>query len=358
MNILTVIGARPQFIKAAPLCRALRRHHREVLVHTGQHYDHAMSAQFFSEMGIPEPDHNLNVGSGSHAAQTGAMLVKLEAVLVKERPDAVVIFGDTNSTLAGSLAAAKLGIPIAHIEAGMRSFNRAMPEEINRVLSDHIASYHFCSTAVAVANLKREGIRTGIFMVGDIMADALRLLLPPPRAVAKVLGRRGVEPRGYVFATIHRAENTDHQRNLAAIAGAMAECGWPVIFPVHPRTVARLKQYGLYDRLAKRGQVRLVSPVGYGESLALQSQARAVLTDSGGLQKEAYLLRTPCVTARAETEWVETVRAGWNTVVGPDAGRIIRALATARRPARHPLLYGDGHAAERIVRGLERSVGR
>ncbi len=358
MKALTVVGARPQFIKAAPLCRALRRKHREVLVHTGQHYDYAMSAQFFSEMGIPEPDYNLSVGSGSHARQTGAMLVKLEAVMAGEKPDAVVIFGDTNSTLAGSLAAAKLGIPIAHIEAGMRSFNRAMPEEINRVLSDHIASYHFCSTPGAVANLRREGIRTGLFMVGDIMVDALRLLLPDPPGVDSILKRRALEPHQYLFATIHRAENTDRQQNLEGIVQAMIGCGLPVIFPIHPRTVSQLRQFGLYDRLAKRDRVQLIAPVGYGESLALQSQARAVLTDSGGLQKEAYLLRTPCVTARTETEWVETVKAGWNTVVGSDAGKVLRALENIRRPKRHPDFYGDGRTAQRIVRQLERSIGR
>jgi UDP-GlcNAc3NAcA epimerase len=357
MKALTVIGARPQFIKAAPLSRALRARHREVMVHTGQHYDHAMSAQFFTEMGIPQPDYNLNVGSGSHAQQTSAMLVKLEQVMTREKPDVVIIFGDTNSTLAGSLTAAKLGIPIAHIEAGMRSFNRAMPEEINRVLSDHVASYHFCSTRTALANLRHEGVRTGLFLVGDIMVDALRLLLPDAAAAARILARHGVEPNGYVFATIHRAENTDHREKLSGIANALAGCGWPVVFPAHPRTVSRLKQYKLLRRLQAAGRVKLVTPVGYSESLALQSQARAVITDSGGLQKEAYLLRTPCITARTETEWVETVAAGWNIITGPGSGAIIQALRRIHTPRQHPNFYGKGGTASRIVSRLERVVG-
>ncbi len=358
MKALTVIGARPQFIKAAPLSQALRRRHREVLVHTGQHYDHRMSRQFFREMRIPAPDYNLGVGSGSHGGQTGAMLVKLEAVMLRERPDVVVIFGDTNSTLAAALTAAKLGIPVAHIEAGMRSFNRAMPEEINRVVADHLAGGHFCSTPTAVRNLGREGVRSGVFLVGDIMVDALRLLLPDPGRTAAILRRHRVRPGQYVFATIHRAENTDRRENLCQIAAALSGCGRQVVFPVHPRTRGCLARFGLLERLSRTPSVRMVEPVGYAESLALQSRAAAVLTDSGGLQKEAYLLRTPCVTARTETEWVETVAAGWNTIAGPGADRILRALDAAQRPRAHPAFYGTGGTAPRIVRCLERWLGR
>ncbi|MDI6739275.1 MAG: UDP-N-acetylglucosamine 2-epimerase (non-hydrolyzing) [Candidatus Edwardsbacteria bacterium] len=355
MKVLTVIGARPQFIKAAPLSRALRARHREVLVHTGQHYDHNMSRQFFHEMRIPPPDYNLEIGSGPHGRQTGAMLVKLEAVIVKEKPDVVVIFGDTNSTLAGSLAAVKLHIPIAHIEAGMRSFNRAMPEEINRVASDHVADFHFCSTPLAAHNLKNEGIRTGLFLVGDIMVDALNLLRPSAKRTARILKRYGLAANEYIFTTIHRAENTDHKENLLQIAGALVSCGRPVIFPVHPRTMARLKASGLFARLAKQDRINLVPPVGYAESLALQSQAYAVITDSGGLQKEAYLLKTPCITARTETEWVETVASGWNVITGPNAAKILAALDRIFIPRHHPAFYGRGNAARRIVRRLERA---
>lgn len=358
MKVLTVVGARPQFIKAAPLSRALRVRHREVLVHTGQHYDHNMSRRFFRELRIPAPDHHLGIGSGTHGQQTGAMMVRLEALLVRERPDTVVIFGDTNSTAAAALSAAKLGIPIAHIEAGMRSFNRAMPEEINRVVADHLATLHCCSTPAAVRHLRDEGIVSGVFLTGDIMVDALRALLPGPARTARILRRHRLEPGQYVFATIHRAENTDRRENLRQIVDALICCGRPVVFPVHPRTRDRLRQFGLLDRLAGSPGIALVPPVGYAESLALQSGAHAVLTDSGGLQKEAYLLRTPCITARTETEWVETVASGWNTVTGPGRDAILAALRRAARPRRHPACFGRGDAAGRIVRRLERVLGR
>ncbi|MCU0606501.1 MAG: UDP-N-acetylglucosamine 2-epimerase (non-hydrolyzing) [Candidatus Edwardsbacteria bacterium] len=357
MKVLTVIGARPQFIKAAPLSRALRTRHREVLVHTGQHYDHDMSRRFFREMRIPAPDHNLGVGSGTHAQQTGAMMVRLEELMVRERPDAIVIFGDTNSTAAAALSAAKLGIPIAHVEAGMRSFNRAMPEEVNRVVADHVATLRFCSTPAAVRHLRNEGIVSGVFLTGDIMADALRLLLPGPERIARILRRRRLEPGHYVFVTIHRAENTDRRENLRQIAGALIGCGRQVVFPVHPRTRGCLERFGLLDRLAGSPDIALIPPVGYAESLALQSGAHAVLTDSGGLQKEAYLLRTPCVTARTETEWTETVASGWNTVTGPRRDAIIAALRRIAVPRRHPAFYGRGDAAGRIVRHMERALG-
>lgn len=358
MKIMTVIGTRPQFIKAAPLSRALRKNHREILVHTGQHYDHDLSRRFFKELSLPSPRYNLGIGSGTHGRQTGAMLVKLETVMAKEQPDAVIIFGDTNSTLAAALSAVKLGIPIAHVEAGMRSFNRRMPEEINRVVSDHVADLHFCSTPVAVRNLRREGIASDLFLVGDIMVDALRLLLPDRTGIAGILRQHRLAPGGYLYATIHRAENTDNAENLSHIIDALIACGLPVIFPAHPRTRARLEQFGLMNRLAGQHRISLTPPVGYAESLALQSQAQAVITDSGGIQKEAYLLRTPCITARTETEWVETVRAGWNTVAGPDREKILGALLRIRQPRRHPDLYGDGRTAARIIRHLEQAIGR
>lgn len=358
MKFLTIIGARPQFIKAAPLSRELRRRHREVLVHTGQHYDYGMSEQFFREMGIPRPDYNLEVGSGSHGAQTAAMLARLEPVVLQERPEAVIIFGDTNSTLAGALTAAKLHIPLAHIEAGMRSFNRRMPEEVNRVVADHLSDIHLCSTRTAMENLRREGITRGLCLVGDIMHDALKQLLPPPPKVKQMVQKLSLPDRGYLFVTIHRAENTDHPANLSGIVRALLLSGRPVVFPVHPRTAARLKKTPLWDKLKKSPQVRLIAPQGYAESLALQSRALAVITDSGGIQKEAYLLKTPCLTARNETEWVETVKAGWNQLVGADPQAILASLEKLGRPSSHPALYGRGDAAQKIVRQLEKRLVR
>ncbi|HBE73256.1 MAG TPA: UDP-N-acetylglucosamine 2-epimerase (non-hydrolyzing) [candidate division Zixibacteria bacterium] len=358
MKIMTVVGARPQFIKAAPLSRALRKSHREVLVHTGQHYDRAMSQQFFDQMGIPRPDHNLEVGSGSHGLQTGQMLIRLEPLMLKEKPDAVVVFGDTNSTLAGALAAAKLHIPVAHIEAGMRSFNRLMPEELNRVAADHLSDVNFCSTRTAVMNLKREGVTGGVHLVGDIMVDSLNLFLPEPAASAEILGEYGVAPGSFLLATIHRAENTDSRKRLGEIVSALSRSDYLILFPAHPRTLARLKSFGLLARAGDCEKLRLIPPLGYVESLALQSRARAVITDSGGVQKEAYLLRTPCLTVRTETEWVETVESGWNRLVGVDREKIARALRRVARPRSHPRLYGNGKTAERIVACLERRFGR
>ncbi len=358
MKIMTVVGARPQFIKAAPFSRALRRRHREVLVHTGQHYDRDMSQQFFDQMGIPGPDYNLGVGSGGHGPQTGHMLERLEPVMLREGPDAVVVFGDTNSTLAGALAAAKLHIPVAHVEAGMRSFNRRMPEELNRVVTDHLADINLCSTTTAVANLRREGISRGLHLVGDIMVDSLKHFLPRPAEARRIMDWRGLKPRSYILATIHRAENTDSRERLEEIAAALMGSALPVLFPVHPRTLACLKSYGLLARLKRCASIRLSPPLGYRESLALQSRATAVVTDSGGVQKEAYILGTPCVTVRDQTEWVETVRAGWNRLAAADRRRITDAMARASRPARHPRLYGDGRTAPRIVSLLEARLGR
>lgn len=358
MKVMTVVGARPQFIKAAPLSRAIRKRHREVLVHTGQHYDRAMSQQFFDQMGIPRPDYNLEVGSGGHGLQTGQMLVRLEPVMLKERPAAVVVFGDTNSTLAGALAAAKLHIPVAHVEAGMRSFNRLMPEELNRVAADHLADVNFCSTRTAVENLRNEGVRRRVHLVGDIMVDSLRRFLPGPDETASLLRRYRLEPRSYFLATIHRAENTDSIERLGEIVAALVRSPQPVLFPAHPRTIARLKAFGLLSRLKQSPSLRLLPPLGYVESLALQSQARAVVTDSGGVQKEAYILGAPCVTIREETEWVETVACGWNRLAEAGRKKIADAMARASRPARHPRLYGDGRTAPRIVALLERHLGR
>jgi UDP-GlcNAc3NAcA epimerase len=349
VKIITVIGARPQFIKAAPVSHALRRHHVEVLVHTGQHYDDAMSAVFFRELAIPQPDYNLGVGSGGHGWQTGQMLIRLEEILQAELPDAVLIYGDTNSTLAGALAACKLRIPVAHVEAGLRSFNREMPEEHNRVLADHCADRLFCPTQTAVAHLASEGITQGVYLVGDTMYDALLQFAPIARAQSQILTLRNLYPKGYLLATLHRPYNTDNPEQLAAILAALDALDEPVVLPIHPRTRQRLAAFNLRPPSAN---LQLIDPVGYLDMLMLEQNARLILTDSGGIQKEAYLLAVPCVTLRPETEWVETVAAGWNRLAWNDPAAIIDA---ARRPwpSDPPApVFGDGHAAERILAHL------
>ncbi len=344
MKVLTVVGARPQFIKASAVSACLRERHHEVLLHTGQHYDAAMSAQFFRELRLPSPDIALGVGSGSHAEQTGKMMIGIEQAITAERPDAVLLYGDTNSTLAGALAAAKSQVPIAHVEAGLRSFNRTMPEEINRVMTDALSSWLFCPGDVAAANLAREGVTRGVHVVGDVMADVLTRFgrghdgSGPP-------SRFGVSADGYFLATVHRAENTDDAVRLGAIVEALSRLPLPVLLPAHPR----LTQAMTAARVNAGPQVRVIEPVGYLEMMALTRHARVVLTDSGGLQKEAYWLGVPCVTLRDETEWVETVTAGWNALAGSSPERIVAAATNAVRPAMHPPLYGNGRAAATIV---------
>lgn len=346
MKFLSIVGARPQFIKAAPLSRELRKRHQEFLVHTGQHYDQDMSEVFFSELGIPAPDVNLGVGSGSHGAQTGAMLTGIETVLQAERPDWVIVYGDTNSTLAGALAAAKLSIPIAHVEAGLRSYNRRMPEEINRVVTDHLAQLNLCPSQVAVSNLSNEGITAGVHLVGDVMSDSLRW------AREQVSGRSpsllhslGTRAKSFLLCTIHRSENTDDPAKLANILRALNQLDGTVLFPVHPRTRKAIGslQYPL------KSHVKLLAPVGYVDMVALAESARAILTDSGGLQKEAYWLGVPCITLRDETEWTETVSNGWNVIAGTDTDRIVGSVRGLVCPVTRPPLYGDGNVAHKCV---------
>ena len=354
MHILTIVGARPQFIKAAAVSRAIRRHNaasggapiQEVLVHTGQHYDENMSQVFFDELNIPHPDYNLGVGSLSHGAQTGRMLEAIEQVLLVEKPDCVLVYGDTNSTLAGALAAAKLHIPVAHVEAGLRSFNRRMPEEINRVLTDHVSRLLFCPTETAVRNLAAEGIGSGVHQVGDVMCDALRHNKELAENRIDVLSQFGVQPKQYLLATVHWPSNTDDEARLAAILRAFRQIGDPILWPLHPRT---RKALAANDALLVPDSVRMLDPVSYLEMLQLEANARCILTDSGGIQKEAYLLGVPCVTLRDDTEWVETVDAGWNKLVGADTELIVAAARLGDLPAHRPDLFGDGHAAERIV---------
>jgi UDP-N-acetylglucosamine 2-epimerase len=350
MRFLSVIGARPQFVKAAVLSRALRERHDEVLVHTGQHYDDLMSDVFFRELGLPEPDLNLGVGSASHAVQTARALEGLEAAMVEHQPDTVIVYGDTNSTLAGALAAAKLGIPVAHVEAGLRSNDLSMPEEINRVLTDHVSRYLFCPTANAVECLRREGIERGVYDVGDLMYDSLLAMLPRVSKEAEVLKRYALQREAYYLATVHRAANTDDAAALGALFTAFGRLDLPVLIPLHPRTGAALEA----AQIDVAANVQVCEPVGYIEMLALEHNARAILTDSGGVQREAYFLAKPCVTLREETEWPETLAGGWNVLAGCDADWIVDAAK--RLPPLDPPspAFGDGQAATKIVEILER----
>ncbi len=339
-RLLTVVGARPQFIKAAPVSRALRAAGvGETLLHTGQHFDEGMSAIFFQELQIPEPAYHLGVSGGGHGAMTGRMLERIEEVLLADRPDAVLVYGDTNSTLAGALAAAKLHIPVLHVEAGLRSFRRTMPEEVNRVMTDHLATLLFCPTQAAIAHLRQEGITKGVLMVGDVMHDASLMAAAVPSGEA-ILGRLTLTAGSYAVATVHRAENTDDPGQLAAVIDYLRvqAKNHPVVLPLHPRTRAACERFGL----GLEG-LTIIAPVGYLEMTHLIRNASLVLTDSGGLQKEAYFHRVPCVTLRDETEWTETVSAGWNRLwKGPDFVSPRQEIAD----------YGDGRAADRIAEAV------
>jgi UDP-GlcNAc3NAcA epimerase len=344
MQILSVVGNRPQFIKSGPLSLALQNRADEVVLHTGQHYDHELSQVFFDELGLEPPKHRLEAGSGSHAEQTARMLPGIEAAVVAEKPDLVLVYGDTNSTLAGALAASKLRVSVAHVEAGLRSFDRRMPEELNRVLVDRVSSLLFAPSGTAVENLKDEGIIEGVHEVGDVMLDANLRLAPIARERSQALELAGVAPGTYALVTVHREANT-REPALGRIVEALNALEEPVVFPLHPRTAGAIESMGL--RLA--GHVHPRPPAGYLDFAALASQARVVLTDSGGVQKEAYWYEVPCVTLRENTEWVETVEAGWNHLVGTDPGAIVAASREASPGPEHPSLYGDGHAADLIA---------
>jgi UDP-N-acetylglucosamine 2-epimerase len=351
MKVITVIGNRPQFIKAAAVSPLLREHGSELLVHTGQHHDDDLSKVFFTELGLPEPEIQLEISGGSNTSQTARMLAALEQVIQEASPDCVLVYGDTNSTLAGALGAVQQGVPVAHVEAGMRSFDRAMPEEVNRVLTDHLSSLLLCSSDVPVANLEREGVRGSVKLVGDVMVDVAQVVQPRARERVDLVRRHGVEPGRYLLATAHRAGNVDDPTRLATLVELLLGLGEPIVLPLHPRTRARLESAGLLDRLGRAAQVTLTAPLGYVELTALLVSARAVLTDSGGLQKEAYLAGVSCLTLRPNTEWVETVETGWNTLVDLDLKRARAALASAPPPER-PQLYGDGQAGRRVVTAL------
>ncbi len=355
MRILTVVGNRPQFIKAAAVSAPLRKVHEEILVHTGQHYDDSLSRVFFSELGLARPDRELGIGGASNTSQTSRMLGALEPLIAELRPDAALVYGDTNSTLAGALAASQAGVPVVHVEAGMRSFDRSMPEEINRVVVDHLGELLLCASDTAAENLRAESVGGRVEVVGDVMVDVALRWQPSARTSTAIPAAHGLEPGHYLLLTAHRAGNVDDPERLDALLELIGALPAPVLFPLHPRTRARLQAAGSLGRLEALAGVVVTEPLGYLDFTALLCQARAVLTDSGGVQKEAYLAGVPCLTLRANTEWVETVQTGWNTLVDLDSAAALEALER-RPPADRPRLYGDGHAAERCVLAIGASL--
>jgi UDP-N-acetylglucosamine 2-epimerase len=367
MKIVSIVGARPQFIKAAPLIRAIHQSPVTIdhlLVHTGQHYDIELSKIFFDELGIPKPDYNLGVGSDTHAKQTARMMISIEDTLIAEKPDLVLVYGDTNSTLAGALAAVKLHIPVAHVEAGPRMFDKNIPEEVNRVLTDHVSSFLFVPTQTAVDNLNREGIKNGVYLTGDVMLDSFLYFSKIAKEKSNILGQLQLTKGQYLLATVHRARNTDNKENLRSIIEAFLSTQEKIVFPVHPRTRKMLKQFGLLDQLpitnhqslitnhqspVPRHQLLLIDPVGYLDSIVLTQNAKKVLTDSGGLQKEAYFSKVPCITIDEATGWPETVGDGWNTLVASNREKITEAIRHFEPSGKQRKVFGDGKAAERIV---------
>jgi UDP-GlcNAc3NAcA epimerase len=352
MKIVSIVGARPEFIQAMPVSCALRPHHEEILVHTGQHYDYRMSQAFFEELHIPAPDYNLEVGSGSQAVQTARILERMEEVLEKERPDLVIVRGDTNSTLASSLAASKLCIPLAHIEAGERSFDMSMPEEINRLVTDCLTELYFCASENAVRRLKLEGITDNVFWVGDVMLDAMLMMIPVAQQKSCVLDALRLIPGAYSLVTIHRQANTDNPFRLSQIIEALNNIRETIVFPVHPRTRKALSAV----HASFRDHVRLIDPVGYWDMLVLEENARMIATDSGGVQREAYFLGKPCLILRDETEWVAIVEVGWNRLVGANRDSILEAWFNFNPPVEHPAIFGDGKAAWRIAQLIDRGT--
>ncbi|HLG25015.1 MAG TPA: UDP-N-acetylglucosamine 2-epimerase (non-hydrolyzing) [Candidatus Nanoarchaeia archaeon] len=353
MKIVSIIGARPQFIKEASLLRHIGKKHSEVIVHTGQHYDFEMSGVFFGSLKIPKPDYSLNVGSGPHGRQTGEMLARIEEVLEKENPGLVIVSGDTNTTVAGALAASKMHINIAHIESGMRSFDKRMPEEVNRVVADHLSDLLFCSTNTAVKNLANEGLRKGVHKVGDVMIDSIIENLPVAKKESKIMDGIGLSEKKYILMTIHRAENTDSKERLRNIIRAAISSGEKIVFPIHPRTQKCLSQYSL-DKELKGKNIIITKPVGYLDMLMLEKNASKIITDSGGVQKEAYFFKVPCITARDSTEWVETVKDKWNVLVGADSRKISAAIKKSKDGIKQTEDYGNGNAVKRIAKIIDK----
>lgn len=352
MKIISVVGARPEFIQAMPVSQALRGEHQEILVHTGQHYDYKMSQAFFDELDIPVPNYNLGVGSASQAQQTAEIMIEMEKVVIQENPDLLIMRGDTNSSLAAALVASKLKIPFAHIEAGERSFNRNMPEEINRLVSDRLANLHFCVSHVAEHNLSVEGIKDTVYRVGDVMLDALMYATPIARAKSNIINKMQITYKGYSLVTIHRAANTDDPNRLENIITALNQVSETVILPIHPRTQKVLS----YANITLADNVRVIDPVGYFDMLVLEENARLIATDSGGVQREAFYLKIPCLTLRDETEWIATVEAGWNVLVGANQISILENWFDFVPPTEHPPVYGNGTAGQQIVEVLDKFI--
>ena len=350
MKIVSVVGARPQFIKAALVSRELRKDHQEVLVHTGQHYDIELSRIFFDELDIPQPDYNLEIGSDTHARQTGKMMMAIEDALITEKPNLVLVYGDTNSTLAGALAAVKLHIPVAHVEAGPRMFDKAIPEEINRVLTDHVSTLLFAPTQTAVHNLKRERIEKGVYLTGDVMLDSFLYFSKVAEEKSKILEQMRLTRGQYLLATVHRARNTDIEENLRSIIEAFLSMDKKMVFPIHPRTEEKLREFGLLDQLRMtKNELLLIDPVGYLDSIILIRNARKVLTDSGGLQKEAYFAHVPCITLDEATGWTETVEDGWNVLVGSNKSKIVEAVKCFEPKGKQRDVFGIGKAAQKMA---------
>ena len=345
MKIITVLGARPQFIKAAPVSRELRKIHTELIIHTGQHYDANMSDIFFEELEIPKPDFHLGVGSGNHGKQTGEMLAKIEEILVGEKPDYLLVYGDTNSTLAGALAASKLHIPVIHIEAGLRSFNKKMPEEINRIMTDHVSDLLFCPTKTAVKNLENENILESVFNVGDVMYDAVEYNLKLAKDKSEILEKEKLISKEYYLITVHRAENTDDFAKMKNVIDAFTQIKGDKVWPIHPRTRKVIEDQG-FDLKEVPG-LHVIDPVGYLDMLTLEQNARKIITDSGGVQKEAYFMQIPCITMREQTEWVETLEGNANILVGTDPEKIVSAVEKTVTPI-YQDLFGDGKASVHI----------
>jgi UDP-GlcNAc3NAcA epimerase len=352
LKILTVIGARPQFIKAAPVSRVIRKEHTEILVHTGQHYDNNMSEIFFEELNIPKPDYHLGVGSGNHGKQTGEMLAKIEEILLTEKPDFLLTYGDTNSTLAASLAATKLHVPVIHIEAGLRSFNKKMPEEINRIMTDHVSKYLFCPTDTAVKNLSNENLHQNVVNVGDVMYDAVLYNKELAKVKSSIREELNLGSKDYYLITIHRAENTDDIEIMKNILEAFSEIEGKKVWPIHPRTKNKLEGYGI--KLDGIKDLILIDPIGYLDMLDLEDHAKKIITDSGGVQKEAYFMEVPCVTVREQTEWVETLEGDANILVGTDKDKIVEAVKKVVTP-QYKLLFGNGRASEKILEYIEKN---
>lgn len=344
-KIITILGARPQFIKAAAVSSEFSRHFNEILVHTGQHYDANMSDVFFDELGIPKPKYHLNVGSGSHGAMTGAMLAAIEEVLLIEKPDFVMVYGDTNSTIAGSLAASKLLIPVIHVEAGLRSFNKAMPEEQNRILTDHISDLLFVPTQTAIDNLLKEGIEKGVHNVGDVMYDGILHFTEIAKGRSTILETLGLKDNEFLLCTIHRAENTNDVNRLKGIIEGLNAVNETIVLPLHPRTQKYLSDYGI----ELKSHIKVIEPVGYLDMVRLESASKKIVTDSGGVQKEAYFLAKPCITMRDETEWVETVENGWNVIVGANTEKIKDAIENFNPTNQRKDYFGNGTAALQMV---------